>query len=166
LIHILARYLKVFFFFFGQRKLTDQYKFIKKKLSLIVTTLITRAKATIAITNQVLDLVSYVLLHKRKGATLPPLHWHHHEHVATMIGALPLPLPSPELGLDSNTKERRWVGPSLLLLLLSVCVDRTRIPSKNHFPEPNQHIVTFVHPIFCWLCRLWAESSHQCRILR
>jgi len=63
-------------------------------------------------------------LHKRKGATLPPPHWHHHEHVATMIGTPPLPLPSPELGLDSNTKEKGWVGPSSLSLLLSVCVEQ------------------------------------------
>jgi hypothetical protein len=43
---------------------------MKKKLSLITTTLITRAKATIAITNQVKGLTSYALLHKRKGGNL------------------------------------------------------------------------------------------------
>jgi hypothetical protein len=58
-----------------QRKLNDQYKFIKNNLSLVATTLIARAKATITnITNQVPSLANYALLHKKKRATLLPPH--------------------------------------------------------------------------------------------
>jgi hypothetical protein len=55
----------------SQRKLNDQYKFLKKNLSLITTTLIARAKAIITnITNQVPSLANSTLLHKKKGGQL------------------------------------------------------------------------------------------------
>jgi hypothetical protein len=43
-----------------------------------------------------------------------------------------------------------------LLRFLPASANRTNMQKKNHFPEPNQHMLTFLHPTLMFRVTYWA----------